>query len=56
MKEYKIIRQRTKFRNTDSDFEDELNSLAKQGWVVKSSIVMNSSSLFKVILERDKNR
>ncbi|MEP0211759.1 MAG: DUF4177 domain-containing protein [Cellulophaga sp.] len=56
MKEYKIIRQRTKFRNTDSDFEDELNTLAKQGWVVKSSIAINGSSLFKVILERDKNR
>lgn len=31
MKEYKIIRQRIKFRNTDSEFENELNSLQERG-------------------------
>ncbi|MCL5247020.1 DUF4177 domain-containing protein [Cellulophaga sp. 20_2_10] len=56
MKEYKIIKQKAKLRNSDGDFEDELNSLAREGWIVKSSVAINGSSYFKVILERDKNR
>lgn len=56
MKEYKIIRQKSKFRNSDKDFETELNQYAREGWHVVTSSIMSSSTFFKVILERDKNR
>lgn len=56
MKEYKIIKQKAKFRNSDSDFESELNQLARDGWQLVTGGIMSSSTFFKVILERDKNR
>lgn len=56
MKEYKIIKQKGKFRNSDKDFETELNQYAREGWQVKTGGIMSSSTFFKVILERDKNR
>lgn len=56
MKEYKIIRQKSKFRNSDKDFETELNQLAREGWQVITGGIMSSSTFFKVILERNKNR
>ncbi len=57
MKEYKIIKQKEKFLgNQDLDFEDELNSLAKQGWQVISIIRLTHSNAMKAVLERDKNR
>ncbi|MBT8296742.1 MAG: DUF4177 domain-containing protein [Maribacter sp.] len=57
MKEYRIIKQKEKFLgNQDLDFEDELNSLAKQGWQVISIIRLTHSNAMKAVLERDKNR
>ncbi|MBT8307365.1 MAG: DUF4177 domain-containing protein [Maribacter sp.] len=57
MKEYRIIKQKEKFLgNQDLDFEDELNSLAKQGWQVISIVRLSHSNTMKAVLERDKNR
>lgn len=57
MKEYKIIKQKEKLLgNKDSDFEGQLNSLAKQGWQVISIVRLTHSNAMKAILERDKNR
>lgn len=57
MKEYKIIKQKEKFLgNQDLDFEDKLNSLAKQGWQVISIVRLTHSNAMKAVLERDKNR
>jgi len=57
MKEYKIIKQKEKLLgNKDSDFEDQLNSLAKQGWQVISIVRLTHSNAMKAVLERDKNR
>ncbi len=57
MKEYKIIRQKGNLlKNTDNEFEDELNKLAREGWHVINSVCMANSYALKVILERDKNR
>lgn len=57
MKEYKIIKQKEKLLGTkDSDFEDQLNSLAKQGWQVISIVRLTHSNAMKAVLERDKNR
>jgi len=56
MKEYKVIRQKSKFKNSDKDFETELNQYAREGWQVAVGGIMSSSTFFKVILERDKNR
>lgn len=56
MKEYKIIKQKTKLLgNSDGDFEKELNEYARKGWVVKNSVFSDNSYALKVILERDKN-
>ncbi|MET6991840.1 DUF4177 domain-containing protein [Sediminicola arcticus] len=57
MKEYKIVKQKGKvFGNSDQEFEDELNSLAKEGWKVISVCGMTHSTLVKAYLERDKFR
>ncbi|MCK0158387.1 DUF4177 domain-containing protein [Cellulophaga sp. F20128] len=56
MKEYKIIKQKAKLRNSDKDFEIELNNYAREGWHVITGGIMSSSTFFKVILEREKNR
>lgn len=45
-----------KLRNSDKDFELEINSLARDGWCVTSSVSDAGSGMFKVIMERDKNR
>jgi len=57
MKEYKIIKQKEKILgNQDLDFEDKLNSLAKQGWQVIGIVRLTHSNAMKAVLERDKNR
>lgn len=57
MKEYKIIKQKEKLLgNQDQDFEDELNSLARQGWQVINIVRLSHSNTMKAVLERDKNR
>lgn len=57
MKEYKIVKQKGKvFGNPDQEFEDELNTLAKEGWKVISVCSMSHSALVKAYLERDKFR
>lgn len=57
MKEYKIIKQKGGFlSNTDSEFEDELNKLAREGWQVISAVHLPDRNGLKVILEKDKNR
>jgi len=57
MKEYKIVRQKSNLlKNTDSEFEDELNKLAREGWRVINSVCMADGYALKVILEKDKNR
>ena len=56
MKEYKIIKQKESLlRSTDDEFENELNQMARDGWQVISSC-MTDMIVFKVILERNKNR
>jgi len=54
MKEYKVIAKG--FWTKDSDFEDTLNQLAREGWEVKSGIGNGHGNFSKLILERDKNR
>lgn len=57
MKEYKIIRQKTNLlKNTDSDFENELNNFAREGWRVIGTVCLSHTEVLKVVLERDKNR
>ncbi len=53
MKEYKVIKKG--FWTKDTDFEDKLNQLAREGWEVTSAIG-DHGQFTKVILERDKNR
>ena len=57
MKEYKIIRQKSSLlKNTDTEFENELNKFAREGWRVINSVSMQDTYALKVVLERDKNR
>ncbi|NHF61355.1 DUF4177 domain-containing protein [Flavobacteriaceae bacterium TP-CH-4] len=56
MKEYKIIKQKTKvFGDNDATFEKELNDYARLGWQVTSAVMPSHSTAMKVILERTKN-
>tara|TARA_R110002051_G_scaffold157113_1_gene228700 strand:- start:8838 stop:9008 length:171 start_codon:yes stop_codon:yes gene_type:complete len=56
MKEYKIISQKGKlFKNSDAEFEKELNEYARQGWIVVNSIFNPNTYSMKVILERSKS-
>tara|TARA_R110000868_G_scaffold86696_2_gene243043 strand:+ start:902 stop:1069 length:168 start_codon:yes stop_codon:yes gene_type:complete len=55
MKEYKIVSQKSKlFKNSDLEFEKELNELSRQGWNVQNSVFNASTYSLKVILEREK--
>lgn len=57
MKEYKILVQKEKFlKNSDTQFEMELNNLAKEGWRILNTVRLTHSNALKVIMERDKNR
>jgi NADH dehydrogenase/NADH:ubiquinone oxidoreductase subunit G len=57
MKEYKILVQKEKFlKNSDTQFEVELNNLAKEGWRILNTVRLTHSNALKVIMERDKNR
>lgn len=53
MKEYKIIKK--SIWSKDIDFEDTLNQLAREGWVV-NSVTHHGGNFSKVLLERNKNR
>jgi hypothetical protein len=54
MKEYKLIKKGV-FQK-DKVLIDELNQLAREGWVVKSAVGSGHGDIAKVILERDKYR
>lgn len=57
MKEYKIIKQKSNLlKNTDSEFEDQMNKLAREGWRVVSATCLSHTEILKAVLERDKNR
>lgn len=57
MKEYKIIKQKANLlKNTDEAFENQLNTLAREGWRVVSAVTDQGNIGLKVVLERDKNR
>ena len=57
MKEYKIIKQKVNLlKNTDTEFEKQLNTLAREGWRVISATCLSHSDILKAVLERDKNR
>ena len=53
MKEYKIIKK--DFRQKDDVFEDLLNQLSRNGWVV-NSVTHYDGEFHKALMERDKNR
>jgi hypothetical protein len=53
MKEYKIIKKG--MWGKDADFEDNLNQLAREGWIV-NSVTHHGGSFMKALLEREKNR
>ena len=55
MKEYKIIKQKFSWTNSQQKFEDELNNYAKQGWSVVN-VYVNSGHEVNAVLEREKNR
>ena len=54
MKEYKIIKQRFSWTNSQKVFEDDINNYARQGWKVVNIYVHGGQNC--VLLERDKNR
>lgn len=54
MKEYKIVRPKLGWKNTQQKLEDELNNYAREGWRV-INIVPREGQL-TIIFERDKNR
>ncbi len=57
MKEYKIIKQKSNLlKSTDTEFENELNMLAREGWHVISATCLSHTEQLKVVLERNKNR
>jgi len=55
MKEYKFLKQKASWSNSQNKFEDEINTYAKQGWRVVN-IYVNTSGIVNALLERDKNR
>lgn len=55
MKEYKFLKQKMSWSNSQNNFEDEINSHAKQGWRV-INIYANANGAVYALLEKDKNR
>ncbi|PQJ82056.1 DUF4177 domain-containing protein [Polaribacter glomeratus] len=55
MKEYKFLKQKMSWSNSQNNFEEEINSHAKQGWRV-ISVYANSNGGVYAVLEKDKNR
>ena len=55
MKEYKIVKSETTWKNNIQNFEDVLNTYARQGWEVKDiDLVGGSASAFIALLEKSK--
>jgi hypothetical protein len=54
MKEYKIIKQKFRWKASQKVFEDDINNYAKQGWRVVNIYVINNQT--NALIERDKNR
>ncbi|MBL4605140.1 MAG: DUF4177 domain-containing protein [Flavobacteriaceae bacterium] len=55
MKEYKFLKQKMSWSNSQNKFEDEINAHAKQGWSV-INVYANTSGAVYAVLEKDKNR
>ncbi|MGJ8666669.1 MAG: DUF4177 domain-containing protein [Patiriisocius sp.] len=55
MKEYKVIKTDVTWKDNIQNFEDLLNTYARQGWEVKDvELVGGSSSHYVAILEKQK--
>ncbi|MFT6870826.1 MAG: hypothetical protein ACJA2L_002104 [Polaribacter sp.] len=55
MKEYKFLKQKMTWSNSQNNFEDEINAHAKQGWRV-INVYPNPNGGVYALLEKDKNR
>tara|TARA_R110001606_G_scaffold134282_1_gene270657 strand:- start:229 stop:396 length:168 start_codon:yes stop_codon:yes gene_type:complete len=55
MKEYKFLKQKMSWSNSQDNFEDEINTHAKQGWRV-INVYCNTNGGVYALLEKDKNR
>tara|TARA_R110002049_G_scaffold138384_1_gene298398 strand:- start:341 stop:508 length:168 start_codon:yes stop_codon:yes gene_type:complete len=55
MKEYKFLKQKMSWSNSQNNFEDEINTHAKQGWRVVN-VYCNTNGGVYALLEKDKNR
>ena len=55
MKEYKFLKQKAAWSNSQEKFEDDINAQAKQGWRVVS-VYSNANGGVYAVLEKDKNR
>jgi len=55
MKEYKFLKQKMSWSNSQNNFEDEINTHAKQGWSVVN-VYCNTNGGVYALLEKDKNR
>ncbi|MFD1293613.1 DUF4177 domain-containing protein [Lutibacter holmesii] len=56
MREYKIVKPKSRWSINDATFEELFNKYASQGWRVISIAYGQSGNLQKAVLERDKNR
>lgn len=55
MKEYKFLKQKMSWSNSQNNFEDDINTHAKQGWRV-INVYANTKGGVYALLEKDKNR
>ena len=55
MKEYKFLKQKATWSKSQDNFEDEINTHAKQGWRV-INIYSNTNGAVYALIEKDKNR
>jgi hypothetical protein len=55
MKEYKFLKQKMSWSNSQNNFEDDINTHAKQGWKV-INVYSNTNGGVYALLEKDKNR
>ena len=55
MKEYKFLKQKISWSNSQKNFEDEINDHAKLGWRV-INVYANTNGGVYAVLEKDKNR
>ncbi|WP_158838089.1 DUF4177 domain-containing protein [Polaribacter sp. L3A8] len=54
MKEYKFLKQKVSWSNSQNNFEDAINAHAKQGWRV-INVYANTNGRVYALLEKDKN-